>query len=383
MRAVRYVGPGVDDEHLIVEAADDGEQFALIVSPELRSATRSVDESDAPDPSHRPDISLAPPTSATPAASIPPREIQSRVRAGQTPAAVAEDTGMPLDRVLRFAAAVLDERSRLADEARRARARRNAPDGPLVVFGETVDARFAAHGIDPASVRWDAHRQEDSEWVVAAQWIGGDAERHARWAFSLGSRMVSPLDETAADLLSERPIRPIRPIIPPVPPVLKAVPTGEPDTETRPLPESIVRPLFAPTTPAPAPRDWLTGPPMPHPASLPPRPVLEPVSGSKAASKAAPAAELPGAVSDASPLSLADQLGPQRPVPAQDRPEPPQAASAPEPPHAVAALPLQFAQPLPDTPAPPRREESDEERAARARIPSWDDILLGVRRKRD
>ena len=30
-----------------------------------------------------------------------------------------------------------------------------------------------------------------------------------------------------------------------------------------------------------------------------------------------------------------------------------------------------------------RREESDEERAARARVPSWDDILLGVRRKQD
>jgi hypothetical protein len=30
-----------------------------------------------------------------------------------------------------------------------------------------------------------------------------------------------------------------------------------------------------------------------------------------------------------------------------------------------------------------RREESDDERAARARVPSWDDILLGVRRKSD
>jgi hypothetical protein len=30
-----------------------------------------------------------------------------------------------------------------------------------------------------------------------------------------------------------------------------------------------------------------------------------------------------------------------------------------------------------------RREESDEDRAARARVPSWDDILLGVRRKSD
>jgi hypothetical protein len=28
-----------------------------------------------------------------------------------------------------------------------------------------------------------------------------------------------------------------------------------------------------------------------------------------------------------------------------------------------------------------RREESEEERAARARVPSWDDILLGIKRK--
>jgi hypothetical protein len=28
-------------------------------------------------------------------------------------------------------------------------------------------------------------------------------------------------------------------------------------------------------------------------------------------------------------------------------------------------------------------EETEEQKAARARIPSWDDILLGVRRKRD
>jgi hypothetical protein len=30
-----------------------------------------------------------------------------------------------------------------------------------------------------------------------------------------------------------------------------------------------------------------------------------------------------------------------------------------------------------------RRDESEEERAARARIPSWDDILLGIRRNSD
>jgi hypothetical protein len=28
-----------------------------------------------------------------------------------------------------------------------------------------------------------------------------------------------------------------------------------------------------------------------------------------------------------------------------------------------------------------KREETDEERAARARVPSWDDILLGIKRR--
>jgi hypothetical protein len=56
-------------------------------------------------------------------------------------------------------------------------------------------------------------------------------------------------------------------------------------------------------------------------------------------------------------------------------------------------LPLGIAEPAPRPDATPaaaarnrsaaKREHSDEERAARARIPSWDDILLGVRRKSD
>ena len=66
--------------------------------------------------------------------------------------------GMSLERVMRFAAAVMDERIRIADEARRSRARRTVTDGEgkLLVFGEAVDERFRAHGIDPDSVSWDA-----------------------------------------------------------------------------------------------------------------------------------------------------------------------------------------------------------------------------------
>jgi hypothetical protein len=75
----------------------------------------------------------------------------------------------------------------------------------------------------------------------------------------------------------------------------------------------------------------------------------------------------------------------------------PSAAPSPAPPPVPAAaylappsydeppLPLGIAEPARPTNVrnlgAGRRDESDDEKAARARIPSWDDILLGIRRK--
>jgi hypothetical protein len=204
----------------------------------------------------------------------------------------------------------------MAGEARRARARRGTPDGQLVNFGEAVDERFTAHGIDPAVVRWDSHRREDGQWVVSAGWRGGDTDRMAEWAFSLSSRAVTPLDETAADLLSDRPIRPVVSIVPDLP---GGAPAAAPDALTGPLPRTIERPaagdedLFDQAT------DDHETPPL--------------------------------------PLQLVDQEaapdgGVRTAPPARGRVD-------------------------------AREDETEEQKAARARIPSWDDILLGVRRKRD
>jgi len=204
------------------------------------------------------------------------------------------------------------------------------------VFGEAVDERFAAHGIDPGTVRWDARRREDGQWLISAHWVGGDAERVAEWTFQLSGRTVSPLDDTAADLLSDRPIRPLVPV--PSEPKLSA---------------AIAPPLAPGVVAFPAMADAHTG-----------------------------------------QLPRVEEVFDQEKYPADEDPEPPapalelfDAAFADEP-----ALPLDLeARPGPK----PRRRakltefgmggraESDEDRAARAHVPSWDDILLGVRRKND
>jgi hypothetical protein len=336
MRQLRFVTLSEDGGHLIVETGDGTEQFALTVDAALRQAAQA-DLPRLPVP-HRslPAATIAAPVPApvpTPPpveAEIGPREIQMRVRAGEAPEQLAAAFGMPIERVMRFAGPVMDERLRIADEARRARARRTGSDGAdtkVVQFGEAVDERFAAHGIDTESVTWDSRRRDDGEWLVVAQWLGGEATHSAEWLFHRASRSVTPLDDTAADLLSDRPIRPI--IAPePARPRLTSAP---------PLAAGVV-----------------AFPPMPdaHTGPLPP---LEEVFDQEAA---------PEGPREIPPLVPAATLE-------FDAPPLPLGISDPAPRSGVGAL-----RNLGVT----RRDESEEERAARARVPSWDDILLGVRR---
>lgn len=344
MRALRFVTLGEAGRELLLTSAEGEEHFVLPIDDALREALH-LDAPSAPSSDDAEPTAPQPPArSASPAAlsaepvaaPISPREIQVRVRAGERPQDIASEFGMSLERVMRFAAAVIDERIRIADEARRARARRTGTDGDgkLLVFGEAVDERFRAHGIDPESVTWDARRRDDGEWLVVAHWLGGEATHEAEWLFSRASRSVTPLDDTASDLLSDRPIRPLLPpepvrpslvAAPPLVPGIVAFPPM-PEADTGPLPH--VEEVFDQEAPPEGPRD------------IPP---LVP---------AAAALDY-----DAPPLPLGITDPDTRP--------------------AAAAHPTGIRRNL----GVSRRDESDEERAARARVPSWDDILLGIKRR--
>jgi hypothetical protein len=305
MRTLHLVESDLEAGRLVLETSDGHEKFELPLDTALRSALTTQ----------------APTKPATPTASEPqitPREIQMRVRGGESPESIAEAFGADLAWVQRFAAPVVAERDRIADEGRRAKARRSTTEGQVVVFGEAVDERFAAHGIEPQSVRWDAHRREDGQWVLSAHWVGGQAERTAQWSFQLSGRTVAPLDDTAADLLSDRPIH-----------ALPSAPDPEPEPETKAPALTLAPPLVPGLVAFPAMPDAQTG-----------------------------------------RLPRAEEIFDQARFD-----EPPLPIDVPD------APPAERRGAEPGTPR--RQEESEEEKAARASIPSWDDILLGVRRKRD
>jgi hypothetical protein len=65
MRQLRFVGPGDDSEHVVVETVEGDEQFSLLIDEPLRLAIRP---DDAP-------VSVSTRVAPEPTSSIRPREI--------------------------------------------------------------------------------------------------------------------------------------------------------------------------------------------------------------------------------------------------------------------------------------------------------------------
>lgn len=340
MRLLRLVGSGEDGTSLLLETADGTEQFTLPIDERLRN----VSSSDLPRlPVPESDAGKAP----------SPREIQTRVRAGESAQQVADLAGIPLDRVMRFAFPVLQERIRVIDEAKRARAR-HGNEGQLVDFGGLVDTRLARHGIDPTGVEWDSFRRPDGGWTVTAAFSANSEPVLAKFSFSLANRTVSGLNPLAADLLSDRPVQAL---LPPMP-----------------------TPVIAPAEPVPAPEP----------------PAASPLAGSGPVRLAA----VPDQPEDGSAPTAAVRPGRRqkahtRPIPLGDDDElfdqdavdePLRADPLLDPSWQEQPLPLDLGQDAPsdghpDTGSEPRHRRG--RRGEKPRMPSWDDILLGVRHKSD
>jgi hypothetical protein len=142
------------------------------------------------------------PTSETGASSLSPRDIQARIRAGESADDVARVAGVPVDRVLRYAGPVLQERAMLAQHARRSKLR-SSPKGASLA--EVVDSRLGQHGIDAEKISWDAYRRDDGTWRVIARWPSGKATAQAVWELDKSRQHVTPHDDMAQYLCAERP----------------------------------------------------------------------------------------------------------------------------------------------------------------------------------
>jgi hypothetical protein len=132
------------------------------------------------------------------------REIQRRLRAGETMDAIARDGRVSVDKVERFAGPILQERVYILDQAflvvlRKESAREQE------TFLELVTARLAPRGIDSDSLSWNSWRLDDGTWTIDLSYPNRDGQGNATWNFDLNRRLIVATNENARWMLGQEP----------------------------------------------------------------------------------------------------------------------------------------------------------------------------------
>lgn len=345
MRELRVIGLTPDSTHIVCIDTETGQKYRLAADDKLRAAARG-------------DLARFGQIEIETEATMRPRDIQARIRAGASVEQVTEESGMPASRVERFAYPVMLERQRAAELAQKAHPVRS--DGPSVeTLIEIVSAAFAERGHNIEVAEWDAWKDEKGYWVAQLQWQAGRSVIAAHWRYQPDAHggSVVPLDDPASDLIDPdfgRALRGLATILPD---------QKEPVVEAAPAP-----------APAPAPaRERVEYEPAPRASD---QQTLDHFYEQRAAVGAdtvpvpAAAAPAPAAPAPAAPSAPATPKEP----PAQPNPAP--APSAP----AAETAPAEPA-PAPAQPAAkqPAQKPNRAKRGGKAPMPSWEDVLLGVR----
>jgi Protein of unknown function (DUF3071) len=399
MQELRFVAVSEDGRYAVLAVPGRSARFMLPIDERLRAVAQGQTSRLA-----QYEIEVESP--------LRPKEIQARIRAGETVEEIADAAGIAVERVRWFEGPVLAERAYIADQAQTASVRRHGDSTPGPRLGEIVAERLNAIGADPEEAQWDAKKRGDGSWQVQLTFTSGGRLHTADWVFDPRRRHVLPADDNAArmSLPGAEPPQPAAPapgeatvtqLAPRIGTVRHERPgSGRPVTsEPAPIPAVPVPPAPIPAAPIPA-APILAAPPAP-PAPAEPRRDDRP---GRDAEPRRPAAE----------RTSWPRSAPQEPAPAprvaaeavrEDRPAAPPAA---EPATGIRAgttagtaartaagrhaAPAEVAEAVAANDGAPEAEPAAEQtgrqgrksaRGRRSSVPSWDEIMFGSSRQRD
>ena len=129
-----------------------------------------------------------------------PKEIQERIRAGETADQIADAAGIPPDKIRRFEGPILAERQYQAQQAQRATIRGRGDSGPGPRLGDVVAERLAAAGASAEAAEWDSRKRPDGNWQIRLQFVIGGRAGSAEWIYDPRRRHVIPDDDQAVRL---------------------------------------------------------------------------------------------------------------------------------------------------------------------------------------
>ncbi len=188
MEDLRLVGLSADGSRLVLQNAA-GDSVALPLDERVHAALRG-------DRSRLGQLQIAID------GQLRPREIQARIRAGQSADEVAAAAGLAVDAVRRFETPILLERTHMAQTAQKVGVRR-VTDSVTTPLGELVQSRLDEHGVTGEDLDWDSWRRDDGRWQVILRYATGGRDRTASWTFDPIRRSLEPADEEARWLTEE------------------------------------------------------------------------------------------------------------------------------------------------------------------------------------
>jgi hypothetical protein len=184
-----------EDRKKLVLVSGSGAKFTLPADEKLRAALRG-------------DLARLGQLEIQMESALRPRDIQARIRAGESPETVAQAAQTTVDRIMSYASPVLAERAHIAERAQRASIRRKAGEGPTRILGDTVTEQLRSRNIDPGSVEWDSWRRDDGRWALVASVRADERTRRAEFVFDVQGRYVVAEDDDARWLVGELVARP-------------------------------------------------------------------------------------------------------------------------------------------------------------------------------
>lgn len=193
MRELRFDGLSPDGTRLIL-AGKDGQKYSVVIDERIEAAVRR-------------DRARIGQVEIEQAGMLRPREIQARIRSGQTAEDVAAASGLPIEHIRRFEGPVLTERAWVAQQAQATEVRRPGGD---IELGDLVAERLHAEGVDAADIAWDAWRRDDGTWVVIATFPLPPNTHVATWTYDSGSRTMTVVDDNAGTLSAIDPQAPLQ-----------------------------------------------------------------------------------------------------------------------------------------------------------------------------
>ena len=185
MQELRFVAVSEDGRYAVLAVPGRSARFTLPIDERLRAVALGQTSRLA-----QYEIEVESP--------LRPKEIQARIRAGETVEEIADAAGIAVERVRWFEGPVLAERAYMADQAQLASVRRQGDATPGPRLGEIVTERLKVFGADPEDAQWDAKKRGDGSWQVELTFISGGRLHTAEWMFDPRRRHVLPADDNAA-----------------------------------------------------------------------------------------------------------------------------------------------------------------------------------------